>query len=274
MKPPTKRMRNLAVYLVIAITALVPILLTGFLSSSVGKIKTGSDGVSVDVGALVKRISQLNHQKEYQKAVELLSSALDKQPEDSLLRTLLIQTFDLFLEEQIKQGQKDIQNNRKNKEAYFRVSSALELLGDNMRAMEILLNGIKYNYKSTELWMKIAKLELKANRDLEAFDVFREVIRLDNKNSDALNNAAYILAKMENGNTNDLKEAEKLATSATKIDPKNPEYLDTLAEVHFRQGHIKVAQNLMERAIKLAPKNESFKTQLKRFSDGASLVDE
>lgn len=275
MRRPIKWVDRLVVFLpVLSIVALVPIILTGFMSAPGEKTKSASDNSIINIEDLMKDVLQLNQSREYQKAIDLLLVAIDKQGQDSLLRTLLVQTFDLFLEEQIKLGQKDILDNRRNKEAYARVAGSLELLGDNFRAMEILLNGIRFNPKATDLWMKIGKLELKANRDMEALDVFREVIRLDNNNSDAFNNAAYILARSDSCSSKELKEAEKYANNARKIDPNNPAYLDTLAEVYFRKGDAKTAQNLIEQAIKLAPKHETFKNQLKRFKNDSSLMAE
>lgn len=256
---------------VLSITALVPLVLTGFIAASGERQKIVTEAAPLDVEDLVKQVLRLNQHKEHQKAIDLLLATVDKQGEDSILRALLIQTFDLFLENEIKLGQNDIERNPLNMAAYARVSGALELVGDKFRAMEILLNGLRHNPNSPEIWMKVGRLELKANRDHEALDIFREVIRLDTKNSDAYNNAAYILVRTDHCNANDLKEAEKLATSARKLDPKNPEYLDTLAEVHFRRGNAKMAQALIEEALKLAPDKDALKDQLRRFKGDTSL---
>jgi Flp pilus assembly protein TadD len=261
------RTQGLVLRGVLLITAFIPILLTSFLSMSGEKRQPGNSSI-IDLEGLITRVTQLNQQKKHQKAIDLLLEVVNKQKEDSLLKTLLVHTFDLFLEDVVRQGQKDFQKNRQDNAAYNQVAGALELLGDNFRAMEILLAGIQHNNKSVDLWMKIARLELKAHRDMEAFDVFREIIKLNTKNSEAYNNAAYILARSENSNARDLHEAEKLATNARKLDPKNAEYIDTLAEVHFKQGNLRMAQTLMEEAIKLAPNNDGFKEQLKRFKKG------
>jgi cytochrome c-type biogenesis protein CcmH/NrfG len=122
--------------------------------------------------------------------------------------------------------------------------------------------------------MRIGKMELKASRGNEVLDVFREVVRLDGKNSDANNNAAYLLVRTDNCDADDLKEAEKFATNARKLDPKNPEYLDTLAEVVFKQGNTKMAQSLIEEALKLSPEKDALKNQLRRFKGETSLQSE
>lgn len=269
MKRPTEKAReHLLLGRVLIIVALLPLILTGFMSMP-GEQKNTT---AVDIEALMKRVMKLNKQKEHEKAIEVLLQVVDEHKDDSILRTLLVQSFDLFLEEEIKDSQKAIQINPSDIKAYNRLVGALELVGDNFRAMEMALSGVHYDVKATDLWMKIGRLELKASRPREALDVFKEVIRLDPKNSDAYNNAAYILAKDITCGAQELQEAEAFAKNAHKLDPKNAEYIDTLAEVHFRQGNIKMAQTLIEEAIKLAPEKEAFKFQLKKFKTDSSLI--
>ena len=245
----------------------LPLLLMGLITMP----RQGRNGIQeekgvINVDALIKEINTLNNEKKPQASMELLLLALDQQGEDSLLRPLLLQTFDLFLENEIRNGEQEIAKSNKNIEAYLRAASALELLGSRYRALELLVNGACANPQSSELWMKIAKLEHKSGRDWEALDVFKEVIRLDPKNPDAYNNAAFVLAKTENPGQKNLQTALSLALNANKLDPDNPEYIDTLAEIEFRQGNPAQAQNLIKQAIKLAPQKDFFKVQLKRFS--------
>jgi tetratricopeptide (TPR) repeat protein len=234
---------------------------SGFLAPSSHE----QEGSFKDVSSLIQQINILNQHKDHTKALKVLLSALENEPEDSFLKAILVQTFDLFLEEEVHDAKVAIQKNPNNIMGYSRMADSLELLGDRSRAMEILLVGMSKNHRSADLWMAIARLELKAGRDMEALDVFHEVIKLDCKNSDAYNNAAYILARAQKSNKIDLKRAENLALNARKLDPKNPRYLDTLAEVHFRQGKQKQALELIKEAIKLAPREGRFKDQLARF---------
>ncbi len=260
--------------LLVFITAVaLPALFMGFItmpgqSHQVAHEKNGL----IDIEALMHKVLLLNQQKKHQEAVDLLMAAMEKNQEDSLLRTLLVQTFEMFLDDEIRFGQQDIQENKNNIGAYLRVAGALELMGDNFRAMETLINGVSLNPNASALWMKVGKLEHKAKRDLEALDIFKEVIRLDPKSSDAYNNVAFILAQSTNCNAEDLKLAETYAEKARKLDPKNPEYLDTLAEVNFRQGDSIQAQTLIKEAIKLAPERNSFKDQLRRFSQKSPVL--
>lgn len=254
--------------------ALIQLCLAGFMASSKERHLSASSEDLVDVEKTINQIHELNQKGLHQQAIDLLLSSLDKQPEDSLVRALLVQTFDLFLEQEIRDGQRAIAKNKQDINAYTRLAGALELSGDSFRAMEILLTALPENQKSVDVWSKIARLELKAGRDREALDVFREVIRLDSGNSDAINNAAYILARSPNSRSTELDEAYQLALKAHKLDKKNPQYLDTLAEVQFRKGNQKEAVDLIEEALKIAPEQESLRQQLSRFKVGSALVAE
>jgi tetratricopeptide (TPR) repeat protein len=258
------RVKNLSIF---SFLALLYFIGSGFLAP----LNQEQEVSNTDIDSIIQRVHGLNQHKKHAKALEVLLAAVEEEPQNSLLRAILVQTFDLFLEEEVHEAQLSIQKNPKNITGYSRMAESLELLSDGTRAMEILLVGIGKNPHSVDLWMAIARLELKAGRDTEALDVLEEVIRLDSKNSDAYNNAAYILARAQRSNKADLKKAENLAINARKLDPKNPRYLDTLAEVNFRQGKQKEALELINQAIKLAPLEGRFKEQLVRFQ-GLGLI--
>ncbi len=62
-----------------------------------------------------------------------------------------------------------------------------------------------------------------------------------------------------------LDEALAAAERAAEVEPKNPEILDTLAEVHFRRGETAAAIAAGERALALDPESTYYKEQLARF---------
>ncbi len=62
-----------------------------------------------------------------------------------------------------------------------------------------------------------------------------------------------------------LDEALELAEAAVKAKPNSAAYIDTLAEVKFRLGHVEEAIKLEERAIELDPDEAFMKEQLERF---------
>jgi tetratricopeptide (TPR) repeat protein len=76
-----------------------------------------------------------------------------------------------------------------------------------------------------------------------------------------LNELAWLCARCDQN----LPEALELAKRAVSIEPDNPAYLDTLAEVHFRLGNADEAVRLETRALQLEPGDEFMLRQLQRF---------
>ncbi|MHC4176037.1 MAG: tetratricopeptide repeat protein [Planctomycetota bacterium] len=72
------------------------------------------------------------------------------------------------------------------------------------------------------------------------------------------------LARLAVGCRRRLGEALKHANRAVALDPDNPAYIGTLAEIHFQRGDRQRAVELAKRCIRLAPKEE-FRQQLERF---------
>jgi Flp pilus assembly protein TadD len=65
-----------------------------------------------------------------------------------------------------------------------------------------------------------------------------------------------------------LDQSLAAATLAAEIEPRNPEILDTLAEVHFRRGEVDQAITAGERALALDPNSTYLQEQLVRFRAG------
>lgn len=76
-----------------------------------------------------------------------------------------------------------------------------------------------------------------------------------------LNNLAWLSARCHR----QLDKALELATRATKLAPAIPNYLDTLAEVHFQLGDRDTAVRLSEQAIRMAVRQKTYRDQLTRF---------
>lgn len=65
-----------------------------------------------------------------------------------------------------------------------------------------------------------------------------------------------------------LEEGLRLAKIATTLIPDSPEYLDTLAEVHFQLKNDTTAIKMMKRCISMDEENEYYTRQLTRFEAG------
>lgn len=66
-----------------------------------------------------------------------------------------------------------------------------------------------------------------------------------------------------------LDDALAAAERAAALDPKSTDVLDTLAEVHFRMGHVTQAIAVEKRAAALDPASAYLKGQIERFGAGA-----
>ena len=90
-----------------------------------------------------------------------------------------------------------------------------------------------------------------------------EAIRTDPAFSEAYNDLAWLYAE-EGGN---LQEALSLVEQALVIQPRNPSYLDTKAEILFRLGRIREAVAIEENLSEKHPRNDLYQRQLKRFKE-------
>jgi hypothetical protein len=66
-----------------------------------------------------------------------------------------------------------------------------------------------------------------------------------------------------------LDDALRDAHRAVAIEPDNAAFIDTLAEVHYRHGHVDEAVTLIDKALTLRPDMDHLKKQRQRFTGGA-----
>ncbi len=105
--------------------------------------------------------------------------------------------------------------------------------------------------------------------DLERERVYETligVLQRNDKDATLLNGLAWACA--EHGLH--LPDALKAADRAAQLQPKSTDILDTLAEVHFRMGHVAQAIEIEKRAAAIDPKNPYLQSQIARFGAGAS----
>jgi len=84
--------------------------------------------------------------------------------------------------------------------------------------------------------------------------------------AEALNNLAWLIATGEDPGPEDLEAALRLAErAAARTGRRDPNILDTLAEVHFQRGERDAAVAVIEEAIRLEPRERYFLGQRDRF---------
>jgi len=115
-----------------------------------------------------------------------------------------------------------------------------------------------------------AEYEAAGRRDLARLERERvhetllEVLQRGERDASLLNGLAWSCAE----NDLFLPDALKAAERAAEMEPKSTDILDTLAEVHFRMGHVAKALEIERRAAALDPKNPYLLGQIERFQRG------
>ena len=92
-------------------------------------------------------------------------------------------------------------------------------------------------------------------------ETLKRSISRDEKDAEVLNGLAWECAINDIFLTDALKAAEK----AVELEPQNANIIDTLAEVHFRMGHVDKAIETESRAVALAPNRQDLMDSLKRY---------
>jgi len=117
---------------------------------------------------------------------------------------------------------------RKPEEARKRLKAVIELDGRNSTAL---------------LWL--GNIEENSGNHQAALAYYRQVLDIDASNTQALNNAAYILAEY----ANQPDEAHKYAQKAKELAPDADAVEDTLGWILYRKGLYSVALPHLERAV-------------------------
>jgi tetratricopeptide (TPR) repeat protein len=119
-----------------------------------------------------------------------------------------------------------------------------------------------------ELALDIVPLLEKAGRPQAADRLFAEVFAANRAVCSDFPRSGehhHRLARLAAGCRRSLDEGRKHAEQAIALDPDNPDYLSTLADIHHQRGNRREAIELAERALRLAPKQDQFRRQLERF---------
>ena len=100
----------------------------------------------------------------------------------------------------------------------------------------------------------------------EALSDYKKALGFNPKDVSVHNNLALVYATAKDDKIQDKLKALEHAVKASEIsNEKNADVLDTLAFVYFVNGKIPEAVEAEKKALKLAPNNEKFKENLKRY---------
>jgi tetratricopeptide (TPR) repeat protein len=237
------------------------IILAGFRSRETVVPTVGPNFVNESIA----KAEALNEKAKYADSLELLFKAKQIDPKNSVLKSLLERTFMLHVQSEIVNGNERIGRDKHDVGGYLAISRAFYLMNEPLRAMEALTLGVGENPKAIVLWLNIGTMELAQKRDAEAVSVFKEIIRLDEKNAIALNNIAFVESTSKDKRLINMQEAFAYSQKSVDIDPKNANYLETLAQIRFKRGEKDEAKRLILEAIRLDPEEPLYKAELAIF---------
>ena len=148
--------------------------------------------------------------------------------------------------------------------------------GDGQKSVQTLETARARAPEDTALGLNLASAYDKANRLDQAEAVYRDLIKKDPENAEAMNDLGYMLAERDRK----LDDAVTLIRQALAIEADNPAYLDSLGWAYFKQGKADLAKDPLERAAAAEPRASVIQShlaeayfRLKRYADAATTWD-
>ncbi len=125
-----------------------------------------------------------------------------------------------------------------------------------------MLRDLRKSYpKSMPIILELGVLLWESGRPEESKQMFEEALRMDPESDVALNRLAWFHA-VEGKN---LERGIELSKQSLEIRPATPPYLDTLAELYYRNGQAMEAIPHIQKAIEADPNNRYYRVQLDKF---------
>jgi tetratricopeptide (TPR) repeat protein len=102
------------------------------------------------------------------------------------------------------------------------------------------------------LYVKVGNL-LSLDLYAEAAEEFRQALRFDPGDVNALNGLAWTLVVSPDAKPRDLEQAVRLATKGIASDPKHPGTWNTLGVARYRLGDMASARTALEKSVEFQP---------------------
>ena len=120
-------------------------------------------------------------QHQYVAALKVLNLGLGYHPKSESITAEFQKDAELYIVHEISSGYQKINKNPHDIRAYIKVSNAFRMAGQQVKAMEVLTDGVVANPGSSILWRAIGNLEKKSGRPNEAASAFKEADRLQTR---------------------------------------------------------------------------------------------
>jgi tetratricopeptide (TPR) repeat protein len=174
------------------------------------------------------------HQRQYDKAREVLDEGLRNTPDSPMLLRELAdaQALSGQTDLAIDQLRKLLAADPKSVHLLRRIGEVYEFKGDHTNEIASYRRASELAPADLNAGLGLADALARAGRTNDARKEFERVVKAHPENGPALNNAAYFLA--DTGG--DLDEALRLAQSALKRAPGQPGFSDTLGYIYLKKG--------------------------------------
>jgi tetratricopeptide (TPR) repeat protein len=148
--------------------------------------------------------------------------------------------------------------------------------GDRQKSVQTLETARTRAPEDTAIGLNLASAYDKANKVDQAEAVYRDLIKKDPENAEAMNDLGYMFADRDRK----LDDAVTLIKQALAIETDNPAYLDSLGWAYFKQGKADLARDPLERAATAEPRASVIQShlaeayfRLKRYAEAAATWD-
>ena len=144
-------------------------------------------------------------------------------------------------------------------EAVLRLHATLLRAGRPDEAQRVAGTWLNDHPRDTAMLFHLGDAAVAQNRLAEAEQRYRQVLQLQPKNVQALNNVAYMLSKQNKPG------ALALAEQAAQLAPSNAAVLDTLAASYAQERQLGKAVDAQSRAVALSPDAAQYRLNLARL---------
>lgn len=224
-----------------------------------------------EINKLIQKSDKLFEQDNYIDAIEVLRSALSKDPANMETNYRLgiilnkiekykdaIKHFDIILSE--------------NDYKFIHHSHVLTLKGyaqskikDLKGAKESLTKALLYDGNNTKILAILSYIHYVAKEFDISMRIYDRILAIDENNVTALNSKGFILIETEKN----IDKGLKLCKKAYEINPNFPAVLDSIGWAYYKKGEIETCLTYLKRAYELLPQNKEIKYHLKTAVDNA-----
>ena len=186
------------------------------------------------------------------KAIGICNVFLKKMPEN--LKIAMVKAHVLVTSGQYAQAQRLLEHLTKEhpeSEQPYLLLAAIELdhNHDPGKAIAFYQKAVQKNSDNTSGYIGLANVYEKTGQLDRAEETYQRLLKIDPSNILALNNLAYLYARLDKK----LDDALLLAMKVKEGAPNDPDIFDTLGMIHLKKGSLLLSRQYLEKAIAGAP---------------------